>query len=467
MNANKQGAARPQYNAREAAFLVLLQVEKEGAYANLALKKLLDSAEVSAADARLAAQIVYGATRQKNALDHMMKSLLTRPLSQLMPEIRVILRLSLYQLYYLDSVQPYAVVDQAVRLAKRFANPALSKLVNGVLRTYLRKEEAEGKEKWLPGRSNIKNYLSITLSYPMWLAEYLLARLGAEQAEQFCLLGNQHQGIFLRANTLCTTAEELQNSLHEQGVGAEPGGLAPETLLVTSGAARLPRSTAFLSGQFLMQGAASQLVAHALQPQPGSLCLDLCAAPGGKTTHLAALMQNSGSIRAFDLHEHKIKLILANAKRLGCEIIQADAKNSAAIEPSLRGKADFVLLDAPCSGLGVLNARADSRWHKNKSDISQLAEASLQLLRAASAYAKPGGYIAYSTCTITEEENEGNISRLLAEDSSVQLVPMQGLLPYLQQEQDKQAAQAGMLQFWPQQHGTEGFFIALLQKKQV
>ena len=403
MNENKQQLNIP---AREAAYLVLWQIDQEAAYANLALQKFLREHSLIPADARLATEIVYGASRMRAALDHMLSRLLTRPLEQLMREALIILRLSLYQLHYLDKAEPYAVVNEAVLLTKKFANAALAGLVNGVLRNYLRRD----KRSLLPDQSNLPAYLNITQSYPQWLVDRLLRQYSPEQALAFCCYGNERPGVFLRTNTRKLEREQLRAAIVEQGGAAEIAGLAPETLRLEQGAAVL-QGPLFRSGCFTVQGAASQLAAHALNPAPGSRVIDLCAAPGGKTTHLAALMENRGELQAFDLHQHKLPLIMDNCRRLGINIVQAAAADGTALPENYREWADYLLLDAPCSGLGVLNVRPDSRWHKREEDIPALAESSFRLLEAASAYVRPGGYLCYSTCTVTEEENGGNISR--------------------------------------------------------
>lgn len=462
LNAHKSRAT----DAREIAYLTLLQVEKDGAYVNLALKKVLDGAALSAQDARLASQLVYGTTRQRAALDHILKQLLTQPLNTLALEVHLILNMALYQLYYLNNVQPYAVVDQAVRLTKRFASPRLAALCNAVLRNYLRRDEQPGQhERWLPDRSDMRRYLSITLSYPRWLCDYLIENIGLKEAEQFCLAGNQPAPLCLRTNLLRVEREQLMQTLAGQGIVSEPYALAPETLRVSSGGNRIAHCAAFRSGDFIIQGAASQLVAHALSPRPGSLVYDLCAAPGGKSTHLAQLMHNQGRVLAFDLHPHKLKLIESNAKRLGCTIIETQAANSCCLPAHLHNKADYVLLDAPCSGLGVLNARADNRWHKQRADIRPLADLSFELLKAAGTYLKPGGLLCYSTCTVTHEENADNLRRFLAAYPQFELAPLENLVPCLQREEDIAAARSGMLQLWPQRHGVEGFFISLLRRR--
>ena len=447
--------------AREAAFTVLLQTEREAAYANLALKKCLDQAALSPRDARLATQIVYGTARMRNALDHVISQLLARPGAKLMTEARVILRLSLYQLLYLARIEPYAVTDEAVELARRHGNESIARLVNAVLRTYLRRED---KDALLPGRDSGFPYLNITLSYPKWLADYLLRRFGFEEAERFCLAMNEHPGVFLRTNTVRLRREELQAALARCGVEAAPAGFAYETLRVEKGAGRLAASNAFLSGGCIVQGPASQLAAHALHPASGSRVLDLCAAPGGKTTHLAALMGDRGEIRAFDVHPHKIALIEANLARLGLTCVTAAAADAAALPASYQGWADYILLDAPCSGLGVLNARPDSRFHKRLSDIAELAAAAYRLLEAAAGYLKPGGFLCYTTCTVTHEENEDNVRRFLAAHPDFSLQPMTELAAMMSRPEDAAAAGEGMLQLLPHVHGSEGFFLSLLKK---
>lgn len=448
-------------SAREAAFTVLLQTEREAAYANLALKKYLDQHALSAADARLASQIVYGTARMKIALDHIISQLLTRPSAKLMTEARVILRLSLFQLVYLSRLEPYAVTDEAVKLARRHGNEAIARLVNAVLRNYLRRED---KDAMLPGREAGFDYLHLTLSYPKWLADYLLRRFGFEEAERFCLAMNDHPGVYLRTNTVRLRREELQAALAQCGVNAQPAGFAYETLRVEQGGGRIASCTPFLSGGCTVQGPASQLAAHALHPESGSRVLDLCAAPGGKTTHLAALMADRGDIRAFDVHPHKIALIEANLKRLGLTCVTAEAADSRNLPESFHEWADYILLDAPCSGLGVLNARPDSRFHKRPEDIAELAGTAYELLNAAAGYLRPGGLLCYATCTVTHEENEDNIRRFLAEHPDFSLQPMKELSAMMSRPEDAAACESGMLQFLPHVHGTEGFFLALLRK---
>ncbi|MBS1348495.1 MAG: methyltransferase domain-containing protein [Firmicutes bacterium] len=221
----------------------------------------------------------------------------------------------------------------------------------------------------------------------------------------------------------------------------------------------------FREGYFIVQGLSSQLVGHALSPRPGSMVLDLCAAPGGKSTHLAALMNNQGSIDAFDLHPHKVELIKDNAQRLGMKCITAHAADSRCLPERYQQTADYVLLDAPCSGLGVLASRSDSRFRKEITNIEELAKLSYQLLEAAATYVKPGGKLCYSTCTITNEENSANIRRFLAEHNDFALAPLQGLIPLLPEKKEHLASGEIQLMPFEADKELEGFYIALLEKR--
>ncbi len=448
-------------SARAAAFLALRQIELEDAYANIALKQVLNQYKLSGQDSRLAAQITYGTTRMRLALDHILARFLKKPVSELMPELKIILKLSLYQLHYL-SIEPYAAVNEGVALTKKYASPKLAGLANAVLRNYLRKD----KDSLLPKKEDdLRSYLHITQSFPLWLVDYLLGHYSAEEAEAFCLHANTHRGIAIRVNMLKTGREELMKAMAAEDIFVEKAGCAPETLRFSGEAGNLAAQHFFTDGCFTVQGLSSQLAAHALAPAPGSRVLDMCAAPGGKTTHMAELMGNKGDIRAFDVHPHKTVLIEDNAARLGIDIISVDTADSRALPDSYREWADYILLDAPCSGLGVLGVRADSRFRKEHSGVGKLARLSWELLEAAAGYLRPGGRLCYATCTITEEENGANIHRFLVRHPEFSLVPLTGLMNIMPDSREELAT--GEIQLLPFQNdkAMDGFYIALLEKK--
>lgn len=447
-------------SARDAAYLALKQIELEDAYANIALKQVLNQYRLPANEARLATQITYGTTRMRLALDHILAQFLTKPLDQLAPEVKIILRLSLYQLHYLR-VEHYAAVNEGVRLVKKYMSPKLAGVVNAVLRNYLRAEQ----DQLLPAPADgMAQYLHIALSFPQWIVDYLLSHYTPEQAEAFCLHANSYRGVAIRANTLQVSRDELYARLTERQVDVKIAGYAPESLLLAAEVGNLAAQPLFREGYFIVQGLSSQLVAHALNPEPGSSVLDLCAAPGGKSTHLAALMKNKGELHAFDVHPHKTSLVRGNAERLGCRIITAETADSRYLPDMYQGWADYLLLDAPCTGLGMLGLRADSRFRRETADIAALAKISLDLLDSAANYLKPGGRLCYATCTITDEENSGNVRRFIAAHPEFSLVPMTGLIPYLPGRQAE--LEQGELQLLPFQdsQAMEGFYIALLEK---
>ena len=449
----------PKAGAREVALLTLLEVEQKSAYANLALKQLLSRYTLNEADRRLASELVYGSLRMQAALDHILAGLLSRSLEKLSPPIRLILRLGVYQLLYMERVPQAAVVHQAVELAKRYGHSGTASLTNGVLRAFLRQD----KSTLLPVENDLRSFICITLSYPQWLADYLLKRWPKEDVIRFCRFHNQHHGLDLRANTLRISREDLLRELTLAGIAARAGSYGPETLIVEEGGGQL--SPLLEQGKFIIQGQASQLAAYALDPKPGSLVLDLCAAPGGKATHLAQLMENSGKILAVDLRPHRLRLLEENAKRLGISNINVLAADGRALSTQWHDAAEYLLLDAPCSALGVLGRRADARWRKQEIDIRAMADLSCELLRAAAVYVKPGGYLCYTTCTVTAEENAGAVHRFLAARRDFRPAPMEKLAKLLPDAQDKQAALKGSIQLLPQRHGLEGFYICLMRKE--
>lgn len=452
-------------NPRETALRILMDVESKKAFANLALSAALGENETGKLDRAFITELVYGTLRTLNTLDWTLGKHLRRPLSGLTVPVRNILRLGAYQVLFMNRIPESAAVNEAVKLARRFGHAGTVKFVNGVLRNLVRSgTELDYPD---PGKEPVE-YISLRHSHPQWLVRRWLKEYGFEETEALCRVNNQPAPNTVRVNTLKTDTGSLQALLHNQGIETVKGKYA-DNCLHLDGFVSLGGITQFKAGLFQAQDESSILVGQALRPEPGTQVIDVAAAPGGKSTHLAQLMQNRGEIIALDVHEHKINLIKENCRRLGVEIVhafQADARKITDQNLSPQLMADYVLVDAPCSGLGVLRRRPDARWRKEEIQIRELAELQAQILNAVDRVLKPGGVLVYSTCTITREENLGQVEAFLAKHSEYEPEPLTGLLPG-ELNRDN-TMQKGYLQILPHVHdGLDGFFIARLRKKEA
>lgn len=447
-------------NAREGALHVLYDVEKEGAYVNLALAKILREDSFDSRDAALLTQLVYGTLRYQAVLDYYLGELLRKPPDNFPLWIYLILRLSLYQLLFLDKIPPSAAVNEGVKLAKKYGHKGTVSLVNAVLRNFLRSKDRLA----LPTKEDSwTDYLNLTLSHPAWLTAYLLKDWPESEIEAFYNYNNSRDSITLRVNTLKISRNQLIKDLLKLGIRAEQGRMAPESLIL-KGAGNIFSQSVFKEGYCTVQDQSSMLAAHALAPAKGSCVLDLCAAPGGKATHLAQLMEDQGEIHAIDIHPHKLKLIRDNCQRLGINSITAKEGDSLELPLEYQEWADYILLDAPCSGLGVLGSRPDLRWQKREQDIYTMAQLSASLLLQAAAYLKVGGTLLFSTCTITKEENIQNIAGFLESRPDFALKPLENLTEMAFDQDDLSQLNKGYWQLLPQKHGVDGFFLARLEK---
>lgn len=393
---------RPASAARRLALKALRAIDAEGAYANLALDRFLEGSHLSAADRSLATELVYGVTRWRERLDYVLDVLSTRPVGDLPVWIRNILRMGLYQLMYLDRVPARAAVAESVALAKEFGHQGTAALVNAVMR---KAATAPGDVGLPPAGPDPAARLTVEYSHPRWLVERWLGRLGPERTCALLATNNEPAPLTLRTNVTRVSREELIASLRAEGATAEPGRLWPESV-IARGVKPLRTLQSFSAGYFSVQDEGSMAAARSLGPQPGWLVVDACAGVGGKATHLAELMRDRGRVVAIDPFRHKLALLEQSARRLGLTCIETRSLDARDLPQSdLVGQADAVLVDAPCSGLGVLRRRPDLRWRLRESDIADLASLQGELLRKASECVKPGGVLVYSTCTLEPEEN--------------------------------------------------------------
>ena len=433
----------PGLASRQVAWQVL-QAVAAGAYADGALERELGRAELSAPDRGLATELAYGAIRQRRLLDAWLDQLGKVPAERQPPKLRWLLHLGLYQLLSSDRIPASAAVSTTVELAKRGGLSRLAPVVNGMLRAFLRRQEAGDA---LPLPSDPAAALAIRQSLPDWLAAGLLQWQSPEQAEAFALACNTPPALDLRVNRLRATPEVVQAALAAAGVASEPiDGLAAG-LTIKGRSGDLRHLPGYDEGHWCVQDRSAQRIAPLLDPKPGERVLDACAAPGGKSTHLAELMGDQGQVLALDRGEARLRRVARNSERLGLGCIETrhgDAVALASEAPELVGHFDALLIDAPCSGLGTLARHADARWRIDPAAIAGLVTLQRQLLEGLLPLLKPGGRLVYATCTVHPEEN-GELLETFLKDH-----------PRLRLEQS--------WQLWPGQlaGAGDGFFAARL-----
>ncbi|HEY8909235.1 MAG TPA: 16S rRNA (cytosine(967)-C(5))-methyltransferase RsmB [Desulfosporosinus sp.] len=444
--------------ARGLAVQILTKVEVEGAYANLLLQRNIGRLTDSR-DRQFVTLLVNGALKHRLTLDYALRLHLSKPMSALPHEVRAILRIGAFQLLYVDKVPDAVAVNESVELAKPF--PKFTGLVNGVLRKVMNKA---WDFPWPDEKRQIVRYLSVRYSHPEWMIQRWLKRWGKEETEALCQANNEPAQTWIRTNTLKISREDLMDRLILEGVTVEPGTRIPESLKIQHFGA-MDQLESFREGLFTVQDESSQLVAHVVDPKPGQRVLDTCSAPGGKTTHMAQMMHDEGDIQAFDIHAHKLELIDQLAQRLGITIIRAqlgDARDLPGVE---LGSQHRVLVDAPCSGLGVLRRRADLRWKKEEEDLKELNQLQLAILERAASCVEVGGDLIYSTCTIEPEENFELVKTFRSAHPEFEPVNLVESLPFtLEDPRDIQQASKGMLQLLPHRHGMDGFFLAKFRR---
>lgn len=388
---------------------------------------------------------------------------LNRPLEGLTPSVRNILRLSMYQLAVMQHKPEAAVVNDAVALARKYGHAGVAGLVNAVLRAYLR---VPGKVAFPSFESEPARHISLRYSHPLWLVERWVRRYGPEDAARLCRTNNQPAPTTIRANTLRCSRQQLAERLQAQGVNVAPTRLAPEGLHISQ-YDRVESLDAYRDGWFTVQDESSMLVGRAMAPAEGDTIVDLCGAPGGKTTHLAQLMNDTGRIITVDVHRHRLNLVRQTAERLGITSIETVLGDGEQFTLPGGLLADKVLLDAPCTGTGVLGRRADARWRRTPEELRELCELQRRLLKHAASLLKPGGVLLYSTCSLEPEENSDLIEGFLGSSPEFSACPIGPYLPESLGAGDPlaQNGHKGYIYLLPWVHGTDGFFMARLMRR--
>ena len=439
--------------ARVAAARALERVAVDDAFADLALDAELTARQLAPRDAALATELVYGTLRWQRYLDWIVAPHSRRRLDALDPRVLVILRMTAYQIVFLERVPAFAAVSDAVSLARRGTKPGVAEFVNAVLRAFTRRGAAEAEPA--PPADPL-DALALRCSFPTWLGARWCRRYGTDEATRLMRAMNERPPITVRANTLRTSAEMLAERLaKEERLRAVPTRHAPEGLVVEHGGA--PAAwRAFGEGAFAVQDEASMLVARLLEPRAGEVVADACAAPGTKTTHLAQLMENRGRILALDPQPARLARVTEAATRLGVTIVETRGGTVETLAGELSEACDAVLVDAPCSNLGVLRRNPEVKWRRQESDIAASAARQRDILTAASVMVKPGGRLVYATCSLEPEENEALVRAFRDARAEFVVDPPQGFPLPLDAD--------GVLRCRPHLHGTDGFTAVRLRR---
>jgi 16S rRNA (cytosine967-C5)-methyltransferase len=437
---------------REIALEILFHVDTRKAFADLQLNQALGRADLDPRDAALVTELVNGTVRWRGRLDWILGEHVKSGLDTLNPWVRNALRMGLYQILFLDRVPPHAAVDESVKLAKKHGNPGVAGLVNAVLRRLLRDGPA-GRDPETVLKDPVLA-LAVATSHPEWLVARWVRRYGTEEARRLLDANNRTPALGLRVNPLRTDRETLRRALEGAGVPAEATKFSRDTLRV-DGRLTLRGLPEFERGHFFIQDESETLVVELLDPRAGETVLDLCAAPGGKACHIQERRKNQGTVTAVEVSDSRAVRIAENVKRLGLTGVSVMVADGRTIEPDT--PFDRVLVDAPCSGLGVLARRADARWRKTEASMRGLLPLQTELLNAGARLVKPGGVLVYSVCSNEPEEGPRHIQRLLETDPRFTLEDASGYLP-------QETVTDGALQMAPHRHGTDGAFAARLRR---
>lgn len=416
-------------SAREIAMKAIYEVEFDKAYSNMILKKYLAGTELSKQDKAFITSIVYGVIDKKITLDYVIGCFSKLKLKKISKYILIILRMGIYQIMYMDKIPVSAAVNESVKLAKRYGHGASAGFVNGILRNVLKTDFKYPENK--------TEYLSIMYSYPMWLCEKWEKEFGYDFTKELLEAFSETPKLNLRPNTLKISAEELLDKLQNNGIEAER-----QDDYIVSGGFDIASDRLYKSGYYTIQDAAAMQAAKILAPEEGDIVIDMCAAPGGKTTHMAEIMRDKGKIYAFDVYEHKIELIRKNAERLGISIIETRLSDSSIFDEQYRETADKILCDVPCSGLGILRRKREIKW--NRDENTNFPEIQRKILDNAAKYLKSGGEMVYSTCTIEKEENSAVTGAFAADNGEFKIMYEKTFYPHIDH--------------------TDGFYICKLKK---
>jgi 16S rRNA (cytosine967-C5)-methyltransferase len=448
--------------AREVALEVLHRVDADRAWSGTLLRRLLWRARLTPADGALVTELTYGTLRHQAAVDWALSRFTRTPLEELPSRIRAVLRLGAYQILFLSRIPPSAAVWEAVELAKHVGHAGTARLVNAVLR------RLAAAPPDLPDDRGTVAGIALRYSHPAWLVARWAERFGVAETRALCEANNRTPPSAIRLNTLRGTTEEVAARLAEMGIETRPSAFLPEGRRITAGPPGA-RQQAYDAGWYAPQDEGSMLVALLVSPRPGETVIDTCAAPGGKTTHMAALMENRGRLVACDVRPEKLLAVSRQCARLGVTIVETRDLDAVRVGAEYPDAADRVLVDAPCSGLGVVRRRPEIKWRLRPEHLAPLAARQRRLLWGAAGAVRRGGVLVYSVCTCEPEEGPAVVEAFLAEHREFAPLVIAGWPPGAGARGDGARdrvvfAPAGAAFLYPHRTDTDGFFVAALRR---
>lgn len=405
-------------SARKIAVKILKEVFDKKAYSNIVLSRELNSSELNDKDKALVTEIVYGTLKYRYTIDNILSYYIKSGLEKLETYILNVLRISVYQIKYLDKIPEFAVVNEAVELAKN-KSPKGAKLVNGVLRSYLRTKNSADYYR----KNNRLEELCFKYSFPTWMVKLFVEGYGNEQAEKILNGLNLVPSVTVRVNNLKTDYEEAWKKLEESGYDIDEGKICPEAIQINKGRS-IEDNPLFKNGLITVQDESAMMIAPSMDLEENMVVLDLCSAPGGKACHAAEIMNNTGKVLAFDIHENKLSLIKENAERLGINNIRCGVLDAEVYSEAYKDKGDRVLIDVPCSGLGIIRKKPEIKWTKDREAIKNLVKIQREIMLNAAKYVKKDGKLIYSTCTLSKDENEENIKWFIKKCPEFKIEPL-------------------------------------------
>ncbi|CEP81656.1 16S rRNA (cytosine(967)-C(5))-methyltransferase RsmB [Paraclostridium sordellii] len=438
-------------NARKLAFKTLYDIERNKNYSNISVNKNFKNVDLSDQEKGLATELIYGVIENKYYLNYIIDKLSKIKSKKMSTYVKITLWLGIYQILFLDSIKDHAAVNESVAIIKKYDKKS-SGFVNAILRNVIRNKD----DIMEIDKTDTIEYLSIKYSYSSWIIKKWIGDFGQDFTEDLLDANSEKPKLYIRVNTLKTNRDELIEKLSKQGIECRKVNGIEEAIQVQN-LKSIENNKFFKEGYFTVQDISSMLVGKVLNPEENKLILDICSAPGGKTTHVATIMKNSGKVVARDVFDHKLKLINQTVKRLGLKNVKVEDGDALKLDQESINKFDYVICDVPCSGMGIIKRKPEIKFKKEE-ELKNLPDIQKNILNNASKYVKIGGNLVYSTCTIHDEENIDIIKSFLDENDNFELVPINEV------NIDLDNQDSGYIKIYPNIHGMDGFFIAKLKR---